>query len=313
MPYKDPSKQKAYDAARYMRIMEQKKAYDKERYERIAEKKKAQTTDRRENVNQHAYDSITSGKIIDRYEWDRWCDEIKRSAARMAEQPYDDTFTNDAMFGMMVRGCFYCGQLATTIDRLDSTLNHTPDNCVGCCYPCNTSKGAADPATFIRKAYYRARGEYVDDNTEIWFEYAKKPTLYRYKTKAKTKKVSFELDEKDFEDLIIGDCEYCHRSPTTWFGIDRIKPEDGYVPGNVATCCFDCNVDKHVNEVDDTRMRNEHIAKRVETGELVVEECSKMNLHIGTSRLAKRVCAYGKMFDSSYILFFVFYYETKFG
>ena len=301
MPYKNPAKQKAYDKARYERTFEQKKAYDKERYERIAEQKKAQTTSRRENVNQHAYDSITSGKIIDRYEWDMWCKEIKRSAERgerKSKHPYNDDFTNDIMFDMMVKGCFYCGQVATTIDRLDSTIDHTPDNCVGCCYPCNISKGAADPATFIRKAYYRARGKYIDDITDIWYENIKKPTTAIYKTKAKAKKVSFELDEKDFEDLINGDCEYCHRSPITWFGIDRIKPIDEYVPGNVVTCCFDCNVDKHVNEVDDTRMRNEHIAERVDTGELAIEECSKVNLHIGTNKFAKRVCAYGKVYSS---------------
>jgi 5-methylcytosine-specific restriction endonuclease McrA len=293
MPYKDPSKQKAYDAARYMRIMEQKKAYDKERYERIAEKKKAQTTDRRENVNQHAYDSITSGKIIDRYEWDRWCDEIKRSAerdiGRSKTHPYEENFTNDAMFGMMVRGCFYCGQFATTIDRLDSTLDHTLDNCVGCCYSCNTSKGAADPATFVRKAYYRARGEYIDDVADIWYENINKPSMARYKAKAKANKVSFDLTDECFENLINGDCEYCHRSPTTWFGIDRIKPEDGYVLGNVATCCFDCNVDKHKVDARTTAMRNNRIAERVDTGEIKIIVCPKTILHIGTQKSSNNV------------------------
>jgi 5-methylcytosine-specific restriction endonuclease McrA len=293
MPYKNPAKQKAYDKARYERTLEQKKVYDKERYEIIAEQKKAQTTSRRENVNQHAYDSITSGKIIDQYEWNMWCKEIKRSAerdqSRSKSHPYTDDFTNDIMFDMMVKGCFYCGQVATTIDRLDSTLDHTLNNCVGCCHPCNTSKGAADPNTFIRKAYYRARGKYIDDITDIWYENIKKPTTKDYKFKAKAKKVSFELTNECFEDLINGDCEYCHRSSTTWFGIDRVKPEDGYVLGNVVTCCFDCNVDKHKVDVKATAMRNNRIAERVDTGEINIIVCPKTILHIGTQKSTNNV------------------------
>ena len=198
----------------------------------------------------------------------------------------------------MAQGCFYCGNIATTIDRIDSTLDHTPDNCVGCCYPCNTSKGAADPATFIRKAYYRARGKYVDDITHIWSINAMIPSMYGYKTSALKKGVSFNLVKKDFNDLINGDCKYCKRSPTTWFGIDRVIPSQGYVIDNIVTCCFDCNIDKHEVDVETTMKRNTRIADRVDTGELVIKVCPQMILHQGTQKASKKVCAYGKVYAS---------------
>jgi hypothetical protein len=94
----------------------------------------------------------------------------------------------------------------------------------------------------------------------------------------------FDLNKETFEDLIKGICEYCHRSPTTWFGIDRVVPSLGYVDGNVVTCCFDCNVDKHTNDVDTTMKRNERIADRLDNGDLVLEDHPRVILHIETRK-----------------------------
>jgi hypothetical protein len=38
-----------------------------------------------------------------------------------------------------------------------------------------------------------------------------------------------DLTNKEFEVLIEGNCEYCKRSPITWFGIDRVVPSLGYM------------------------------------------------------------------------------------
>ena len=113
-------------------------------------KKKENYTKHLEDLKQHAYESITIGEIIDRRKWDMWCNEIKRSVNNK-NYAYPDDFTNDIMFEMMILGCFFCGGIATTIDRIDSNIGHIQDNCVGCCRGCNYAKGAADLATFIRK------------------------------------------------------------------------------------------------------------------------------------------------------------------
>jgi 5-methylcytosine-specific restriction endonuclease McrA len=200
------------------------------------------------------------------------------------------------MFDMMVKGCFYCGGVATTIDRVDSKLEHTPENCVGCCKGCNNSKGTADSATFIRKAYYNARGKYVDDIKDIWFVNKQKPCLSSYRRNAEKKGVPFVLTKKDFDILTKDICAYCQRSPTTWFGIDRKIPYIGYILDNIVTCCFDCNVDKHINDANATSNRNERIANRVDTGDLDIKKCEKVFLHQGINKSSQKVCVYGKMY-----------------
>ena len=263
------------------------------------EKLKEYQSKLREDLNQHAINSITSGEILEQHKWDIWCKEIKRHA-KHNKRSYSDDFTSDIMFAMMIKGCFYCGGISTTIDRIESTLDHTLDNCVASCTGCNNSKGAADPATFIRKAYYRARGEYVDDITDIWFENKTKPSMCHYKRSAKKREVPFILTNDEWDVLIKNNCKYCKRSPTTWFGIDRAVPSLGYVLENTVSCCFDCNLDKHTNDIDNMMKRNERIAIRVDTGVLVIDDYDRMILHQGVKRSSKKVCAYGHVYESKH-------------
>ena len=153
------------------------------------------------------------------------------------------------------------------------------------------SKGAADHNTFIRKAYYRARGTYYDDDTDIWIINKTKPNM-----DCCNKKVPFELRKDDWDTLVIGECAYCHRSPITWFGVDRINPPNGYVLGNVVSCCFDCNLDKLVDDVDTMRARNERIAQRMDDGDLVIGDHEKVILHRGTRSMT--VCVNGNTYES---------------
>ena len=307
MPYKDPVKRKEYREKYYEQNKKKenenskkdyeqnkekykdqiKEYYEKNRekqketmknnYEKNKEQKNEYCVKRSQDHKQNALDSITVGEIIDRSKWDKWCNEIKRTV-KQNKHPYSNNFTNDIMFDMMLQGCFYCGDIATTIDRVDSKLGHTVDNCVGCCHGCNISKGAVDLSTFIRKAYYRVRGEYYDEDTDIWFVYKTKPRMCDYKYRAKKKGVSFELTYEEFDILIKGDCAYCHRSPITWFGVDRVIPSLGYVLGNVVSCCYDCNIDKLEDDVESMRTRNERIAARVDAGDIVIGDCEKVIL-----------------------------------
>ena len=276
MSYKDPKYQQKYRADNQ-------------------EKMKEYQSKLREDLNQHAINSITSGEINDQKKWDLWCNQIKKGAAKY---PYSVDFTNDIIFEMMTKGCFYCEDISTTIDRVDSKLEHTPNNCVGCCRCCNFSKGAAYPDTFIRKAYYRAREEYVDDIVDIWFVNKQKPSMSSYKTRAQKQGVPFELTKKDWELLINGDCEYCKRTPATWFGIDKVDPIKGYVLENVVTCCYDCNIDKYIIDIVNTMKRNERIASRVDAGKLVIGEFEKSIIHNGRHLSSKKVYAYGNVYSS---------------
>ena len=119
-----------------------------------------------------------------------------------------------------------------------------------------------------------------------------------YKKRAENKGVPFDLSKEYWDTLIKGECEYCKRSPSTWFGVDRVIPSLGYVTGNVVSCCFDCNLDKHDNDVCTTKNRNEIISVRVDTGKLVIYNCDKVIIHCGTNKTSKKVCAYGQVYGS---------------
>jgi hypothetical protein len=295
MAYKDLAKQKENKIEYYEKNREEIKEKKRKYYEQNKEEIHKKHKEYRDAKIQNAYDSIMSGHIVDQQKWDMWCDQIKRSAGK---HPYSADFTNDVMFDMMVRGCHYCGDIATTIDRLNSALDHIPRNCVGCCGPCNISKGTADSSTFIRKSYFKVRRKYVDDVTDIWFVNKNKPNMAGYKDSSKKNRIPFELSKEVWEQMIVDECGYCHRMPNTWFGIDRVVPSLGYVDGNVVTCCYDCNLDKHKHDVETTMVRNERIAKRVDDGILIIKDCPREIIHRGTNKSSKKVCVYGKVYES---------------
>jgi hypothetical protein len=288
--YNRENKKEYYDNNKEHILELRKRHYEKNKDDLIVKFK-----NRREDLKQHAIQSISSGEIINLKKWNTWCDDIKRKAKK---NPYSNDFTNDVIFKMLSKGCFYCGDLAIGIDRVDSKLNHMLGNCVASCWGCNASKGAADSATFIRKAYFRVTGRYLDDDTQIWAQHNTKPRWDAYKRRAEKKGVLFELTKRDFEILIKGECAYCKRTPTTWFGIDRIKPDNGYVLENAVPCCLDCNTDKFEDDINMMKMRNERIATRVTNHELVIEECEKVIIHKGTNKTSAKVCVYGKVYAS---------------
>jgi hypothetical protein len=297
MPYKDPAKRKEYLEKNKEKHGEYQDKYYEKNQEQIKEKKKEYYDDKK----QHAYDSITSERIIDQQKWDLWCNNIKRWADKK-KHPYSDEFTNDVIFDLMTRGCYYCGDVATTIDRLNSDLNHTIENCVASCLGCNVSKGTADPSTFIRKSYYRAHGKYVDDVTDVWHENKVKPRICDYKQRATKQGVSFDLSKEKWNSMIADDCYYCHRSPTTWFGVDRVVPSLGYVSDNVVTCCYDCNLDKHKYDVKMTMARNERIAKRVNAGDLAADNQHRTILHQGNRKSSKCMCIHDDKYPDVHLI-----------
>lgn len=67
--------------------------------------------------------------------------------------------------------------------------------------------------------------------------------------------LAWELEDDMFDKLVSDTCNYCGGSPRktkitrmgdrfTWNGIDRVDNAQGYIPENVVTCCWICNVAK---------------------------------------------------------------------
>ena len=270
----DKDKMKAYQAEWYQINKEQESAKKAKIYEENSEDIKAKNKTYYDNLTKCAIEMLMAGVISDEKIWHTYC-QRKRRGTSAKQYPFSDDFTDDVFFEKMKDGCFYCGDLADTIDRLSSNNNHIPDNCVGCCLSCNLSKGNGDPNSFIRKAYYRARGRYFDDVKDIWSDNKMKPIIANAKSKSKQQKRPFALTQDDWNVLIIGNCAYCHRArpENKWFGVDRVIPTDGYTPDNTVSCCHDCNNDKGELFVEDMKKRNDKIAKRLESGIISFFDC----------------------------------------
>jgi len=296
MPHKDPITRQAYATKWHEKNKEDQKkkraANYQENSEIIKEKQKAYHA----NIISLGISMIIAGVINDLKIWHLFCNRKKKDAKQ--KYPYSDDFSDEIFFNKMKNGCFYCGDIAKTIDRINSKLNHIPDNCVGCCLQCNKSKGNGDPNSFIRKAYYRARGDYFDDIIDIWNDNNTKPRLDKALYTSKKQKRSFTLSQDDWDALIIGNCAYCNRPrpDNKWNGVDRIIPANGYIPANTVSCCHDCNVDKGELSKDDMKKRNEQIAERLESGILRLFDCEISLRNMRSIR--KKVCAYGKVYIS---------------
>lgn len=291
MPIKDPVKRKAYVDKYRQQNREEIKAYAAKQYGA----NKEELSIRHAYIQTSANAMLSERVIYNKKIWNKYCNQ-KRQRAR--KYPFSEDFTDEIFFEKMKNGCVYCGSLATSIDRLDSSINHIPENCEGCCLPCNMSKGNGDRDSFLRKAYFRARGEYFDDHTDIWSDNIKKPLLSKTKKNADKKGVEFTMTLEEWDVLITGNCKYCSRSKPDqrWFGVDQVIPSRGYTPENTVSCCHDCNVDKNEYSIEDTRMRNENIAERLINGDIIIAGCSTVLRN--TCVKAKKVCAYGKVYSS---------------
>lgn len=65
--------------------------------------------------------------------------------------------TDDEAKAMLISPCVYCKHIylevrVNGIDRLDSNVCYTTENCRPCCKDCNYMKGTYDPRTFIERA-----------------------------------------------------------------------------------------------------------------------------------------------------------------
>lgn len=74
-----------------------------------------------------------------------------------------------------------------------------------------------------------------------------------YKKAASKRKHKYSLSKLYFKQLILGDCFYCSSKPSNkakgfreqdtvvYNGIDRLNSQNGYIKGNVVSCCKVCN------------------------------------------------------------------------
>ena len=92
-------------------------------------------------------------------------------------------------------------------------------------------------------------------------ESAKRSVLNDYKQGARARGIEWDLDDAGFFFITKQCCMYCAALPSRtrtngggsfiYNGIDRLDSSQGYVLGNVVTCCTTCNYAKGATHVDD--------------------------------------------------------------
>jgi len=99
-----------------------------------------------------------------------------------------------------------------------------------------------DYAKSLRKRYYR-HGSPIQRHA-----------LAMYKSAAKSKNIAFTLSKDYFFELVSSNCYYCGAFPSNsskrikgavYNGVDRIDSRQGYINGNVRSCCGKCNTMKN--------------------------------------------------------------------
>jgi len=171
---------------------------------------------------------------------------LKRCKMGAKHRSLDWTLKDEDAVDMMSSPCAYCGNLPEDgingIDRMDSSLGYTPDNCVPCCKTCNFLKACLDPLTFIERCQHIAG---IEDHSDAWVD--KKASPYsRYHYKSRVKNMEFDITEAEFQTLTSQACTYCSKrnTPTHTNGIDRVDSALGYTVDNCVPCCGECNVMK---------------------------------------------------------------------
>jgi hypothetical protein len=74
--------------------------------------------------------------------------------------------------------------------------------------------------------------------------------LAMYPRSARKRGIEYTLSDQELEKLVLAECQYCGAEPAPVNGVDRVDNNTGYVSGNCATACSDCNYAKRKMSVD---------------------------------------------------------------
>ncbi len=145
--------------------------------------------------------------------------------------------------------CYYCDIIQDKgfngIDRKDSNIGYTLDNCVSCCTMCNFMKGSLELESFFKRIEHiltyngKIKGNYCYDV----FSDHKSLNHSAYQKRAIRKQLDFLLTKPEFDMLIHNDCYICGKKTIDGHinGVDRINNNEGYTLNNVQSCCGECN------------------------------------------------------------------------
>jgi len=145
--------------------------------------------------------------------------------------------------------CYYCGIIQPKgfngIDRLDSTIGYSLDNCKSCCEMCNMMKGTTGQNVFIQRVEHILTYLKIVYGTLFPDAFANfKGSSYSiYKWGSNNRGYEFTIDKDYFITETNKPCYLCGKKPDDLHknGLDRFDNDKGYTKDNVKSCCANCN------------------------------------------------------------------------
>jgi hypothetical protein len=165
------------------------------------------------------------------------CNALKRNLVWNLE---DETAIN-----FMKQNCYYCNYkyIINGIDRINSNKGYFIDNCVSCCFQCNSMKERKSINDFLDicehiVSYNKLFKGQLNNNL---FEKSEHQTFSKYKYNANKRGIIFNISQEEFNKLFKMKCTYCGSFLEGCNGIDRINSNKGYFSENCTPCCKICN------------------------------------------------------------------------
>ena len=194
---------------------------------------------------------------------------------------------------LMHKPCIYCnkqyieGELIHKIpyemngvDRLDSSVGYTEENCVSCCSMCNYMKKDTDISSFIRKCCEIHRVESEDYRLKYHpgiILCGNSCDFKQYKYSSGEKGYSFDLSEEEFNDIVSKKCFYCNKTNEEGvIGVDRVDNSIGYNLRNCVPCCSYCNYMKNNYSLKEFLGKIEDIVNYTKDNEQIKNLCENI-------------------------------------
>ena len=205
----------------------------------------AKTSARWRNKNEDKTDENNTAKKnsrVDQYKVYSRCANLKNLSFELT---YDDYLK------IVNVPCYYCDCVEDDkgfngIDRLNSSIGYAIDNCVSCCRMCNYMKKSLDVCTFLQRIEHILTYNKSITDGNLYpdcFANYKGCGFDAYKQRADNKNLDFTITETEFNATTKMPCYLCgkHTDDCHQNGVDRIDNSFGYVHGNTAPCCGECN------------------------------------------------------------------------
>ena len=158
------------------------------------------------------------------------------------------SFSFEDFFRVGLLPCEYCGGERSnySITMKDSLLGYISGNLQPLCSSCKQSK--LSPLKLVSSIVKSKNKHTINKPNPDKRRYtADRPwwliKYSRIKNNARVRKLQFVLTPEEYRDIFFGkDCHYCGDSDCD--GIDRLNSSHGYIPDNMVSCCYYCNVMK---------------------------------------------------------------------